>query len=130
MNLKFKDEGTDNFTSIDANTQLLMLRLSPFSGAFYLTAGPAFLDWTENGAKTGEVADSGVTARISWKTTFPSTGLLYALGQNWNADFGLSGNIGFTVEIEITETHEGQVVIDADIEKHRQTLINESSNIT
>ena len=62
MNLKFKYEGTDDFTEIEANTQLLMLRLSPFSGEFSLTAGPAFLDWTENGAKTGEVADSGVTA--------------------------------------------------------------------
>ena len=50
MNLKFKYEGTDDFTEIDANTQLLVLRLSPFSGAFYLTAGPAFLDWTENAA--------------------------------------------------------------------------------
>ena len=45
MNLKFKYEGTDDFTEIDANTQLLMLRLSPFSGTFYLTAGPAFVDW-------------------------------------------------------------------------------------
>ena len=58
MNLKFKFEGTDDFTEIDPNTQLLMLRLSPFSGAFYLTAGPAFLDWKGNGSKTGEVADS------------------------------------------------------------------------
>ena len=53
MNLKFKYEGTDDFTEIDANTQLLMLRLSPFSGAFYLTAGPAFLDWTGNGDLKG-----------------------------------------------------------------------------
>ena len=116
MMLNFKFEGTDDFTEIDANTQLLVLRLSPFSGAFYLTARPAFLDWTENGAETGEVADSGVTARISWKTTFPSTGLLYALGWNWIADFGLSGGFGFgriaaeppSVEIEIIETPEGQ----------------------
>ena len=111
MNLKFKYEGTDDFTGIDANTQLLVLRLSPFSGAFQLTAGPAFLDWTGNGAKTGEVAGSGVTAQISWKTTFPSTGLLYALGWNQITDFGVSGGIGFgriaaeppSVEIEITK---------------------------
>ena len=70
MNLKFKYEGTDDFTEINANTQLLVLRLPPFTGAIYLTAGPAFLDWTENGTKTGEVADSGVTARISWKPHF------------------------------------------------------------
>ena len=87
---------------------------------------------------TTEVADSGVTARILWKTTFPSTCLLYALRWNWIADFGLSGGFGFgriaaeqpSVEIEITETPEVQEVSDADIEKHRQTLINESSNIT
>ena len=35
-----------------------------------------------------------------------------------------------SVEIEITEIPEGQEVSDADIEKHRQTLINESSVIT
>ena len=52
MNLKFKYEGTDDFTKIDSNTQLLMLRLSPFSGAFYLMAGTAFLDWRENAAVT------------------------------------------------------------------------------
>ena len=45
-------------------------------------AGPAFVDWRENAAVTGEVGDSGVTARISYKTTFPSTGLLYGLGGN------------------------------------------------
>ena len=59
-----------------------MLRLSPFSVAFYLTAGPAFVEWRENAAVTGEVGDSGVTARISFKTTFPSTGLLYGLEGN------------------------------------------------
>ena len=52
MNLKFKYEGTDDFTEIVAKTQLLMLRLSPFSGAFYLMAGPAFVDWRENAAVT------------------------------------------------------------------------------
>ena len=115
-----------------------MLRLSPFSGAFYLTAGPAFLDWTENGAETGELADSEVTARISWKTTFPSSGLLYALGWDGIADFGLSEGFGFgyiaaeppSVEIEITEIPEGQEVNDADIEKHRQYLIYASRTIT
>ena len=89
LDFKWEEENGD-FTQVDGSNQLLMLRLSTFSGAFYLTAGPAFLDWTGNGAKTGEVADSGVTARISWKTTFPSTGLLYALGWNWIADFVLS----------------------------------------
>ena len=42
MNLKFKYEGTDDFTEIDANTQLLVLRLSPFSGAFYLNGWTSF----------------------------------------------------------------------------------------
>ena len=96
-------------------------------------SGPAFVDWRENAAVTGEVGDSGVTARISYKTTFSSTGLLYGLGGNWIADFGLSGGFGFgriateppSVEIEITETPEGQEVSDADNEKHRQTIINE-----
>ena len=138
MNLKFKYDGTDDFIEIDANTQLLVLRLSPFSGAFYLTAGPAFVEWRENAAVTEEVVDSGVTARISYKTTFPSTGLLYALGWNWIADFGLSGGFGFgriaaeppSVEIEITEIPEGQEVSDADIEKHRQYLIDANVTIT
>ena len=101
-------------------------------------SGPAFVDWRENAAVTGEVGDSGVTARISYKTTFPSTGLLYGLGGNWVSDSGLSGGIGFgriaaeppSAEIEITETPEGQEVSDADIEKHRQTLINASRTIT
>ena len=117
---------------------MLTLRLSPFSGAFYLMAGPAFVDWRENAAVTGEVGDSGVITLISYKTTFPSTGLLYGLGGNWVSDSGLSGGIGFgriaaeqpTVEIEITETSEGQEVNDADIEKHRLTLINASRTIT
>ena len=64
------------------------------------------------------------------ETTFPSTGLLYALGWNWIADFGLSGCFGFgrisaeppSVKIKITETSEWQEVSDADIEKHRQSL--------
>ena len=72
------------------------------------------------------------------ESTFPLTGLLYPLGLNSIADFGLSGCFGFvrnaaeppSVKIEITETPEGQEVSDADIEKHRQTLINESSDIT
>ena len=101
-------------------------------------AGPAFVDWRENAAHTTEVADSGVTARISYKTTFPSRGLLYGLGGNWINDSGLSGGIGFgriaaeppSVEIEITETPEGQEVSDADIEKHRQYLIDASRTIT
>ena len=85
-----------------------------------------------------EKLDSGVTTRISYKTTFPSTGLLYGLGGNWVSDSGLSGGIGFgfiaakppSVEIEITETPEGQEVSDADIEKHRQYLIDASRTIT
>ena len=72
------------------------------------------------------------------ETTFPLTGLLYALGWNWIADSGLSGCFRFgriaaeppSVKIKITETPEGQEVSDTDIEKHRQTLITESSNIT
>lgn len=60
------------------------------------------------------------------------------ISHNWINDSGLSGGIGFgriaadppSVEIEITKIPEGQEVSDADIEKHRQTLINESSNIT
>ena len=122
LDFKWEEENGD-FTQVDGSNQLLMLRLSPFSGAFYLMAGPVFVDWRENVAHTTEVADSGVTARISYKTTFPSTGLLYGLGGNWVSDSGLSGGIGFgfiaakppSVEIEITETPEGQEVSDADI---------------
>ena len=76
------EEENGDFTQVDGSNQLLMLRLSPFSGTFYLMAGPAFVDWRENAAHTTEVADSGVTARISYKTTFPSRGLLYGLGGN------------------------------------------------
>ena len=137
LDFKWEEENGD-FTQVDGSNQLLMLRLSPFSVAFYSMAGPDFLDWTENAAVTGEVGDSGVTARISYKSTFSSTGILYGLGGNWVSDSGLSGGIGFgiiaakppSVEIEITENPEGQEVSDADIEKHRQTLINESSNVT
>ena len=101
-------------------------------------AGPAFVDWRENAAVTGEVSDSGVTARISYKTTFPSTGLLYGLGGNWVSDSGLSGGIGFgfiaakppSVKIEITKIPEGQEVSAADFEKHRQYLIDASRTIT
>ena len=115
-----------------------MLRLSPFSVAFYLTAGPAFVDWRENAAVTGEVGDPGVTARITWKTTFPQTVLLYSLGLNWIGDSGFSGGFGFgkiaaeppSVKIKITKIPEGQEVTDADIEKHRQYLIDISSDIT
>ena len=137
LDFKWEEENGD-FTQVDGSNQLLMLRLSPFSGAFYLMAGPAFVDWRENAAVTGEVGDSGVTARISYKTTFPSTGLLYGLGGNWVSDSGLSGGIGFgfiaakppSVEIEITKIPEGQEVSDADIEKHRQYLIDASRTIT
>ena len=60
------------------------------------------------------------------------------ISHNWINDSGLSGGIGFgriaaeppSVEIEITETPEGQEVSDADIEKHRQSLIDDSRNLT
>ena len=39
-------------------------------------------------------------------------------------------NRRLSVEIEITNIPEGQEVSDADIEKHRQYLINESRNLT
>ena len=81
----------------------------------------------------------GITDRRWWGwvlRVFKS--IFYALGWNWIADFGFSGGFGCSyiaveppsVEIKIIETPEGQEVSDADIEKHRQTLINESSNIT
>ena len=63
LDFKWEEENGD-FTQVDGSNQLLMLRLSPFSGAFYLMAGPAFQDLTEKGAYTTEVADSGVTAQI------------------------------------------------------------------
>ena len=139
IRLDFKwDEENGDFTQVDGSNQLLLLKLSPFSGAFYLMAGPAFVDWRENAAHTTELADSGVTARISYKTTFPSKGFLYGLGGNSINDSGLSGGIGFgriaadppSVEIEITKIPEGQEVSDANIEKHRQSLIDDSRNLT
>ena len=138
MNLKFKYEGTDDFTEIDANTQLLVLRLSPFSGAFYLTAGPAFLDWTENGAKMEKQLTQELPHEYRGKPHFHRQASFMLQDGIGSLILIFSGGFGFgriaaeppSVEIEITETPEGQEVSDADIEKHRQTLINESSNIT
>ena len=52
LDFKLEEENGD-FTQVDGSNQLLMLRLSPFSGAFYLMARPAFVDWRENAAVTG-----------------------------------------------------------------------------
>ena len=66
------------------------------------------------------------------------TGLLYGLGGNWVSDSGSSRGIGFgfvaaeppSAEIEITEIPEVQEVSNADIEKHRQYLIDTGRTIT
>ena len=75
LDFKWEEENGD-FTQVDGSNQLHMLRLSPFLGAFYLMVGPAFVDWRENAAATGEVGDSEVTVRISYKTTFPSASFM------------------------------------------------------
>ncbi|MGK0289812.1 MAG: hypothetical protein ACI86H_001259 [bacterium] len=140
-NTDFESDQSDSTVTgtIDLKTQLAILRVSPFSGAFYLQAGAVNRNWELVASGTEQVGDSGTTvsADYSVKVTFPEQATNIGIGWNWMASFGLSGGLGIGVitgapakaELTIDRTVY-TTVTDAQIEEEEQNIEDELKGLT
>ncbi|MGK5091424.1 hypothetical protein WDW89_05315 [Deltaproteobacteria bacterium TL4] len=119
--------------TLDFSTQVVMLRVSPFKGSFFLQGGVVNRSWTVEASGTSLIGDSGEEGVLAVKVDFPSPAFNVGLGWNWIADFGLSGGLGFgvisggnpTVDMEAAGVY--SVIPDEEIQKEEDDFADSMS---
>lgn len=123
-----KDSSGTVTAELKFSTQVFMLRISPFSGAFYIQGGMVSRKWDLEATGVSQIGDSGESGTVTAEVKFPRSAANVGLGWNWISDFGLSGGLGLGTimggdpKVEMTVTDTTGTVTDSDIQEEEDQL--------